>query len=84
MANQYTKAKLISQKNKKEIFWNIINSFLAGSLVFLGSLSSGRLSWQGIVFGLIASFIVAITKFQNYWKKEESEYCKTKIFSFVN
>lgn len=82
MANQYTKAKLISQENMKEIFWNIINSLLAGSLVFLGSLTTGDVTWAGVGFGLIAAVIVGITKFQAYWKNEEREYSK-KIFNFV-
>ena len=69
MANQYTKAKLISDENKKEIFYNIINSLLAGSLVFLGSLSSGKITWQGVGFGIIAAGIVAVTKFKQYWEK---------------
>jgi len=83
MANQYTKAALISQQNKKEIIWNIINSLLAGSLVFLGSLTNG-FNWKGVCVGLIASGIVAITKFKDYWTKEKSEYHETKVFSFIS
>lgn len=82
MANQYTKAKLISLKNRKEIFWNIINSLLAGSLVFLGSLSSGNLTFNGVFFGIITSLAVALTRFKKYWDKEEKEYCKL-LFNFI-
>jgi hypothetical protein len=82
MANQYTKAKLISQQNRKEIFWNIINALLVGGVFFLGSLSSGTLSFQGIFFGLITAMAVALTKFQKYWAKEEKEYCKL-LFNIV-
>jgi hypothetical protein len=80
MANQYTKAKLVSIKNQKEIFYNIINSLLAGSLVFLGSLTNG-FSWNGVGIGIIASTIVAITRFQKYWTTQEKEYCKG-LFNF--
>ncbi|MFA6190679.1 MAG: hypothetical protein WC711_04205 [Candidatus Staskawiczbacteria bacterium] len=82
MANQYTKKKLISQQNRKEIFWNLLNSGLAGALVFLGSLTSGKITWQGLVFGLIASAIVIITKFKDYWDGEKKEY-STKLFKFL-
>ena len=82
MANQYTKAKLISQKNRKEIFWNLINATLAGGLILLGSLSSGNFTSQGIILSIIASLTVVLAKFQSYWKKEEREYCKF-LFNFV-
>ena len=82
MANQYTKAKLISQKNRKEIFWNIVNALLVGGVFFLGSLSSGTLTFNGIFFGLITAIAVALTRFKKYWDGEEKEYCK-KIFNIV-
>lgn len=82
MVNQYTKAKLISEKNRKEIFYNLINSLLAGSLVFLGSLTSGKLTWEGISFGLVAAFVVAVTKFKDYWATEKKEYTQ-KLFKFL-
>ena len=78
MANQYTKAA-----QRKEIIWNLINSGLAGALVFLGSLSSGSITWQGIVAALIATGIVITTKFKAYWGTQENEYVN-KIFTFVN
>ena len=81
MANQYTKAKLISEQNKKEIFYNLINSLLAGGLVFLGSLTNG-FSWAGICAGAVAAGIVAITKFKKYWDGEKKEY-SAMLFNFV-
>jgi len=82
MANQYTKAKLISEQNKKEIFWNLLNSGLAGGLVFLGSLTNG-FSWEGICAGVVAALIVAITKVKQYWDGEKREY-SNKIFNFIS
>jgi hypothetical protein len=79
MANQYTKKR---DAQRREIFWNLINSGLAGSLVFLGSLSSGNLTWQGVGAGIIAAAIVAVTKFRDYWGKEKKEYT-AKIFSWL-
>lgn len=70
------------KKNKEEIIYNLINSALAGILVFLGSLSSGEITWQGIGFSIIASLIVIITKLKNYWEKEKNEYT-TKLFNFI-
>ena len=79
MPNQYTKAK---EMQRREIFWNLINSGLAGLLVFAGSLTSGHLTWSGVGAAALAAVIVAVTRFRDYWSKEESEY-SSKIFSFV-
>ena len=84
MANQYTKKKdLITAQNRKEILWNLVNSLLAGGLVFLGSIADGNLSWQGVIASLITAGIVIVTKFKGYWEKEETEY-KSRIFNFVH
>ena len=71
------------KQQTKEIIYNIINSLLAGGLVFLGSLSSGDFSWSSVLVALIASGVVAITQFKDYWKTQEGEYCKPKIFHFI-
>ena len=70
------------KKNKHEIYYNLINCGLAGSLVFVGSLSTGDITLQGFYFGVMASLIAFITKFKNYWTKEKSEY-STKLFNFI-
>lgn len=83
MSKQKSKKCLISEQNKKEIFFNLVNSVLAGGLVFLGSLTNG-FSWEGVYTGAVAAGIVALTKFYDYWKSEASEYqSKTKLFTFV-
>jgi len=74
--------KSVLKKNGDEILWNLINAGLAGGLVFLGSCTSGGLSLEGIFAGLIAAAIVAVTKFKDYWGKEQGEY-SSKIFNFV-
>jgi len=71
----------MSQKN--EIIWNIVNSLLAGGLVFLGGCSTGQINLNTIVFSLIAAGIVAITKFRDYWKTQEGEYSTNKLFCFI-
>jgi len=78
MANQYTKKK---EQQRKEITWNLVNSGLAGGLVMLGSMTAGTITWRGFAAGIIAGAIVAMTKFWDYWSKEEKEY-SYKIFSF--
>ena len=69
---EMTKKKVVSQK--KEIIWNIINSSLAGALVFLGACSAGSITWGSVGVSLIAAAVVAVAQFKNYWAKEESEY----------
>ena len=83
MANQYTKKKLISQQNKKEIFYNIINALLAGGISFFSALlATGELNFKVVVIAFITSALVAIVKFKNYWDGEKKEY-QTKIFKFL-
>lgn len=67
----------------KEIFWNLINSALAGSLVLLGSFADGEFSLKGLALAFVAGAIVAMTKFKEYWEKEENEYSQ-KPFSFIS
>jgi len=70
------KKQYIEEHNKKEIFYNIINSLLAGALVFFGSLIDGSIGIKGIIAALMAAAIMAITKFKDYWDGEKSEYCR--------
>lgn len=68
----------------KEITWNIINSLLAGALVFLGACTSGGLTKDSALAGLLAAGIVAVTKFYDYWKTEEADYKRpTGAFNFL-
>ena len=71
------------KNNRDEIIWNIINSALAGGLVFLGSIADGNITLKGVLAALTAAGIVIITKFKTYWGKEENEYT-SKIFQFVH
>ena len=71
------------KENKNEIIWNLINSSLAGGLVFLGACANGGLSWRGIAAALVTGGIVVFTKFKDYWAKEEHEY-STKLFCFIH
>jgi len=68
--------------NKEEIFWNLINSGLAGALVFLGSLANGQITYQGIIGAVVAGLIVMATKFKDYWAREQGEYTKN-LFTFI-
>ena len=65
-----------------EIRWNIINSLLAGSLVLLGNLTAGELSFNGICLAIIAGGVVAITKFKTYWEGSNKKG-QSKLFSFL-
>ena len=72
---------MVKKKSQsKEIIWNVINSALAGALVFLGACSAGSITWASVITSLIAAGIVAIARFKDYWGKEESEYSSTKMF----
>jgi len=69
-------------EQKKEIFYNIINSGIAGLLVFLGAALNGGIDLKAILSGFIAGLIAAAVKFKDYWDGEKTEY-STKLINFV-
>lgn len=74
--------ELLKREEKREIIWNLINSGLAGGLVLLGSFSTGEFSWRGFILAGVASLIVLLTKFKEYWDGEKGEY-SYKLFKFL-
>lgn len=77
------KSKHPFKENKNEIIYNLINSLLAGILVLFGSFITGEITHEAIVAAFIASAIVAITKFKEYWDGEAKQYSRG-IFNFIN
>jgi len=69
-------------EQKKEVMWNIINALLAGALVFFGACVDGNITLKGLIAALMAAFVVAITKFKDYWTTQEGEY-QNRMFSFA-
>lgn len=61
----------------KKIFWNIINSALAGALVLLGALTDGEITLKGLYLAIVAGSLVAFSQFKDFWKEERDEVCKT-------
>ena len=80
MSNQYIKAK---ELRRELIKWNIINSLLAGGLVFAGALADGRITWSEMLVTLGAAFAVAVTKFREFWLKSNPTQ-NTHAFSFIH
>jgi len=70
------------KKNKHEIMYNLVNCFIAGGLVFVGSLASGGFTKAGALVSLSAFAVAFLTKFQKYWKSQENEYT-TNLFNFI-
>jgi len=69
------------ENNKEEIKYNIINSLLAGGLVFLGSLTQG-FSFEGLCLSIVAGGTIALTKFKDYWTTQKGEY--QNILNYFN
>ena len=69
----------------KEITWNIVNSLLAGGLVFFGGCASGDITWKVIGASALAAALAAIIQFKKYWETEEHEYSDNRqtLFTFV-
>lgn len=67
----------------KVIVWNIVNSLLAGGLVFLGACTTGEITADSILAALIAAGIVSFTQFKDFWAKEEKDLCKPLAMNFL-
>jgi hypothetical protein len=77
------------KQNKDEIIYNIINSFIAGALVFLGSVTATNFNFtiQGFLISFSVAGVVALTKFKDYWATQEGEYKRASptksLFCFI-
>jgi len=80
------KNKSIFECNKNEIKWNLINSLLAGLLVFFGAFTGAgfHFTFESVIIACATALIVAISKFRDYWATQENEYStKNMLFNFV-
>ena len=68
---------------KNEIKWNIINSLLAGGLVFFGTFADGNVTLEGVLIALGTSLVVCITKFKDYWNTTKPNNKGKSYFNFV-
>ena len=70
----------INQKTKLAL----INSGIAGALVFLGSFSSGVITSKGIVAGVSAMLIIFLTKMRDHFNKIKGKKgMKGGYFNFI-
>ena len=76
------KEQIITNENKKEIFWNVINAGIAGGLVFFGAFIDGGLSRTDLIASFGAAAVLFLTKLSEYWNSEKKEY-SNKIFQFL-
>lgn len=74
--------KIITDENKREIFYNVVNGLLAGALVLLGSFATGNITRESLFYAVVASGIVFVSKLKEYWDSEKQEY-SAKLFNFV-
>jgi hypothetical protein len=79
----------MAKKNKickEEIRYHIVNSVLAGALVFLGSVvgAGGEITLQGTLGALTAGLIVCVTKFKDFWGEQATKKpdVTKQLFSF--
>jgi len=78
-----TKAQLITEENRKEIFYNVVNSLIAGFISFFSALlAASEINYKVIGVAIITSLLVLFIRFKDYWDGEKGEYCKN-ILNFV-
>lgn len=70
------------EKNKHEIFYNMINSLLAGGMVFVGTIADGNVTVAELMASAGAAGVVALIKFKEYWAGEKNEYA-SNLFSWI-
>jgi hypothetical protein len=76
------KKDILNEGQKKEIFYNLINSGIAGLLVFLGACLNGGIDLKAILLAFITGLIAAAVKFKDYWDGEKTEY-STRLINFI-
>jgi hypothetical protein len=78
MAKKKTKKEIVTSQQRKEIFYNIVNSLISGALVFLGTIVGAdfKFTAEGVCVALGVALIVCLTKFKSYWDGESGEYSK--------
>ena len=77
-----TKAQLITEENRKEIFYNVINSLVAGAISFFSALlAASELNYKVVGIAIITSLLVLFIRFKEFWDGEKSDYCK--IINFI-
>lgn len=86
MAKRDSKGRFIKEnpfeKNKHEIKYNLINSLLAGGMVFIGTIADGKVSWVELLASFAAAGVVALIKFKEYWAGQKSEYA-AGLFTWI-
>jgi hypothetical protein len=82
--NKVKKKTKIVWRSKKEMFaWNIINSILAGTLVFTGAFTDGIITKNELLIMLGISILVMITKLKEFWDTQEGVY-RPMLFHFIH
>lgn len=76
--------KVVWRTKKEMIAWHLINSGMAGALVFAGAFINGGLTKQAIVAAGAASFIVGLTKFKEFWEKQMKGVYNPALFHFIH
>lgn len=71
------------RSQRGEVFYHIINSLLAGALVFIGAFSDGTITLTEVLISGGAALAVAIAKFKEYWGTQEDEYKRSLYFNFI-
>ena len=71
----------------KQVYKQLINAGMAGALVFLGACSSGNLTTESIIFAGIASAIIFVTQFKQWFEKtlkKKNKKAQANLFNFLN
>lgn len=83
MVNKRKSSKVIWRNKREMIGYHIINSLLAGALVFLGAFTDGTITRQELIISMGVSLMVALTKFKEFWKTQKGVYRPT-LFHFIH
>lgn len=74
----------LTKKERKEIFYNVINTLLLTTIAFIsGVVAVEAVTFRVVFVSLLMGFIVGLTKFKEYWDGEKTEY-STKLFTVVS
>lgn len=78
------KKDILSYENKKEIFYNLINSVIVFFISLLSILAATEFdwTWRGFAVAIVTGLLTAGIKFKDFWDGQKEEF-QQRILTFI-
>jgi hypothetical protein len=71
--------------NRFEIYYHLVSSAIAASLVLAGAISAGGIDKKALLTAAVSAVVIFLVKMRDYWdgEKEEYENCRKSRLSSI-